>query len=80
MRLSPLNIVLAVILVWAISEMGEEGKSLFSWGWLIVLVIVISIVDILFRTWTKDNQRLWMLQIAFILVAGIGSVLIKIAV
>lgn len=78
MRLSPLNIVLACILVWAISEMGEEGKSLFSWGWLVVLIIVITIVDILFRVWTRDNQRLWTLQIAFILVVGIGSVLIKI--
>lgn len=78
MRLSPLNIVLACILVWAISEMGEEGKSLFSWWLLVVLIIVITIVDILFRVWTKDNQRLWMLQIAFILVVGIGSVIIKI--
>lgn len=77
MRLSPLNIVLACILVWAISEMGEEGKSLFSWGWLIVLVILISVVDILFRIWTKDNQRLWFLQIAFIVIVGIGAILIK---
>ncbi|MCL7988972.1 hypothetical protein M8998_13560 [Sphingobacterium sp. lm-10] len=78
MRLSPLNIVLACILVWAISEMGEEGKALFSWGWLILLVIVVLVVDILFRLWARDTQKLWWMQIAFIVSTAVCAVLIKI--
>lgn len=78
MRLSPLNIVLACILVWAISEMGEDGKALFSWGWLVLLVIVVLVVDILSRLWARDTQRLWWMQIAFILCTAVCAVLIKI--
>lgn len=78
MRLSPLNIVLACILVRAISELGEEGKALFSWGWLILLVIVVLVVDILCRLWARDTQKLWWMQITFILFTAVCAVLIKI--
>ncbi|MBV2227872.1 MULTISPECIES: hypothetical protein [Sphingobacterium] len=77
MKLTPLNITLACILVWAISEMGSVEKPLFSWAWLLILSIVLIVVDILFRLWTKNTQRLWIMQIGFILVVGIISMLIK---
>lgn len=77
MKLTPLNITLACILVWAISEMGSGDKQLFSWAWLLILSIVLIVVDILFRLWTKNTQRLWIMQIGFILVVGIVSMLIK---
>ena len=77
MKLTPLNITLACILVWAVSEMGNGEKPLFSWGMLVILSIVLIVVDILFRLWTKNVQRLWMMQIGFILVVGIVSMLIK---
>ena len=77
MRLSPLNIVLACILVWAISEMGQDGEALFSWGWLVLLVFVLIVVDIVSRIWARDTQRLWWMQIVFILITGVCSILIK---
>ncbi len=77
MKLTPLNITLACIIVWAISEMGDTKEPLFSWGWLILLIVVLIILDILFRLWTKDLKKLWMIQIGFVLVVGIISILIK---
>jgi len=77
MKLTPLNITLACILVWAISEMGSDEKPLFSWVWIVILSVVLIVVDILFRLWTKNVQRLWIMQIGFILVVGIVSMLIK---
>lgn len=78
MRLSPLNIVLACIFLWAISEIGDEGKALFSLGWLLLLAFIIIVADILFRVWLPDSKKLWAFQIGFIIVAGICSVLVKI--
>lgn len=78
MRLSPLNIVLACVLLWAISEMGEEGDSLFSWGWLLLMVLVILIADLLFRIWVPDNKKLWFFQVAFVLMVGVFTILVKI--
>lgn len=78
MRLSPLNIVLACVLLWGISELGEDGDPLFSWGWLLLLAFLIVVADILFRVWIPDTKRLWVFQVAFVIIVGICTVLVKI--
>lgn len=78
MKLTPLNITLACVLVWRISEITTDDKPLFTWIWLLVLTIMLILVDILFRVWIKDNRRLWILQAGFLIVVGIVTVLIKI--
>ncbi|TJZ61222.1 hypothetical protein FAZ15_08455 [Sphingobacterium olei] len=78
MKLTPLNITLACILVWFISEMNADTEMLFSWGWLITLIAVLLLVDVFFRLVIKDLQRIWFLQIGFILVVGIVMVILKI--
>ncbi len=78
MKLTPLNIALACVLVWAISELGNEWEPLFSWVWLVVLSVLLVFVDILFRVWVRDIQRLWVMQIGFMIIVGIVTVLIKI--
>ncbi len=77
MKLTPLNITLACVLVWAVSEVGSTDRALFSWAGLLILSVVLIVVDILFRLWTKNIQRLWIMQIGFILLVGIISILIK---
>ncbi|WP_240452790.1 MULTISPECIES: hypothetical protein [Sphingobacterium] len=77
MKLTPLNIALACILVWMISEWGSEQEQIMSWGWLLALAIVISLVDLGFRLLFKDIKRVWFLQIGFILVVGILMVILK---
>lgn len=78
MRLTPLNIALACVLVWAISEFGSEQDALFSLGGLLLLSLVLIAVDIAFRLWIRQTQRLWLMQIGFLLVVAIGTILIKI--
>lgn len=78
MKLTPLNITLACVLVWAISELGAEDAPMFSVGWLVVFTIVLIVVDILFRLWIRPTQRLWMLQIGFLLIVAIITIMIKI--
>jgi len=78
MKLTPLNITLACVLVWRISEITTDDKPLFTWIWLLVLTIMLILVDILFRVWIKDNRRLWILQLGFLIVVAVVTVLIKI--
>lgn len=78
MKLTPLNIVLACVLVWFLSEMNiDEGDQLFSWGWMIVFILLLAALDLGFRLIFKDAKRLWIMQIAFVLVVSILLVLIK---
>lgn len=77
MKLTPLNIVLACVLVWFLSEINLEGEQLFSWGWMIVFVVLLAALDLIFRLLFREVRRLWIMQIAFILVVSILMVLIR---
>lgn len=60
------------------SELGHPETAMISIPWLGVLVVVLAVVDLLFRVWIKDLKRVWMFEIGFILVVGIVTVLIRI--
>lgn len=77
MKLTPLNIALAVILVWVISEWNSDEEMIFTWGWLILWVVVISLVDLAFRLIFKEMKQIWFLQIAFILIVGMLMIILK---
>lgn len=77
MKLTPLNISLAVILVWIISEWQSDQQMIFSWGWLIVWVLVMCLVDLAFRLIFKDLKKIWFLQIVFILFVGMLMIVLK---
>lgn len=77
MKLTPLNIVLACVLVWFLSKINLEGEQLFSWGWMIVFVVLLAALDLIFRLLFREVRRLWIMQIAFILVVSILMVLIR---
>ncbi|HLR00248.1 MAG TPA: hypothetical protein VK102_07705 [Sphingobacterium sp.] len=77
-RLTPINIGLACILAWYITEYNAENPVPIAWGWLIVFVIFLSVVDIWFRMRYSNTGRLWMMQIGFILVVSIILIIIKI--
>lgn len=77
MKLTPLNIVLACVLVWFLSEINLEGEQLFSWGWIIVFIVLLAALDLIFRLLFREVRRLWIMQIAFILVVSILMVLIR---
>lgn len=77
MKLTPVNITLACILVWVISELNLDTEMTFSWGWLVALCVILSLVDLGFRMIFKDLKKIWFAQIAFILVVGILMVMIR---
>lgn len=78
MKLTPLNIALAVILVWLLSEWKMDQEMIFSIGWLVLLLLVVSLVDLGFRLIFKDLKKIWFLQIGFILIVGIVMIILKI--
>ncbi|MCA5004543.1 hypothetical protein [Sphingobacterium bovistauri] len=77
MKLTPLNITLAVILVWVISEWQTDQDLVFSLGWLVLWLVVIGLVDLAFRIIFKDLKKIWFLQIAFILIVGMLMIILK---
>lgn len=77
-RLTPINIGIACVLAWYISEYKTDDPMPIPWGWLIAFVLFLSVVDIWFRTRYADTGRLWIMQIGFILVASIVLIILKI--
>ncbi|MCI0922383.1 hypothetical protein [Sphingobacterium rhinopitheci] len=78
MKLTPLNITLAVILVWLLSEWKMDQEMIFSWGWLVLLLVILSLVDLAFRIIFKELKKIWFLEIGFILIVGIVMIILKI--
>jgi len=77
LKLTPLNIALACILVWFFSELGNPVGTMISIPWMLALVVILSVVDLLLRIWLKSLKRVWIFEIGFILMVSIVTLLIK---
>jgi len=77
MKLSPLNIAQACLLVWYIDEWGKD-QAIFPVWQISLFLILLLVIDLVFRFYVKELRRLWMSEIGFILMTGILVVLIKI--
>ena len=77
MKLSPLNIAQACLLVWYIDEWGKDQALIPMWQLALFLVLLL-LVDLVFRYYIKATRNLWMSEIGFILLTGILVVLLKI--
>ncbi|MDF2478414.1 MAG: hypothetical protein K0S24_3897 [Sphingobacterium sp.] len=78
MRFTPLNIASACLVAWFVMENPNDEKALFTWGAFIALMLLLTIVDILFRVLLKDNKRMWMLQLVFLIVVCVASLIVKV--
>src|SRR5690606_20074401 len=56
-KFTPLNITLACILVWFVSELTLDGTPLLSLGWMVVLLILLALLDLGFRLIFTDIKR-----------------------
>ncbi|HIX54559.1 MAG TPA: hypothetical protein H9853_05995 [Candidatus Sphingobacterium stercoripullorum] len=79
-KLTPLNIVLACLVAWVISEWGGEGEPDISWLWLFLLSLLLIITDLLLRVRYVDFKRLWAVQLVFVLTVAIILVILKLKV
>ncbi len=77
MKLTPLNITLACILVWFISEWNLDSEHLFSLGWVILLVIILALLDLGFRLIFKDLKKLWFAQFGFLCIVSVLVIVLK---
>lgn len=76
-KLTPLNIALACVLAWVVTEWFNEEELVFSWLWLITLVFFLSIVDVLFRIRYREVKKIWLLQLSFLFVVALIMIIIK---
>lgn len=70
-KITPLNIVVAILVVWAVS--GLIDGSLFSSQlvWIGLLAVIIIVVDIMFRMTLKAPRRLWLIQLLFLVLTAV---------
>ncbi|WP_343563576.1 hypothetical protein [Sphingobacterium sp.] len=78
MRFTPLNIASACLVVWFVLENPNDERVLFTWGAFIALMVLLTVVDILFRVLIKENKKMWMLQLVFLVVVCVASLIVKV--
>lgn len=78
MRFTPLNIASACLVAWFVTENPNDERALFTWGAFIALMVLLTAVDILFRVLIKENKKMWMLQLAFLVLVCVASPIVKV--
>jgi len=78
-RFTPLNIASACLVAWFVMENPNDEKALFTWGAFILLLLILTVVDIAFRVFVKQNKKMWLLQLAFLVVVCVTSLIVKVA-
>lgn len=80
MRITPLNIVSAVLLVMAaLPFFGNYGRSggTVSFYYYMLMVVLCVISDLLFRSVLKNVKRIWIVELSFIIFVALIMVLLK---
>ncbi|WP_118195785.1 hypothetical protein [Albibacterium indicum] len=65
-KITPLNIVVAILIVWAISELVDGALVGSQLIWIGVLAVIIIVVDIMFRMMLDTPKRIWLIQLVFL--------------
>ncbi|WP_312337507.1 hypothetical protein [Sphingobacterium sp.] len=78
MRFTPLNIASACLVAWFVMENPNDEKALFTWGAFILLLLILTVVDIAFRIFVKQNKKMWLLQLVFLVVVCVTSLIVKV--
>ncbi len=68
-RLTPLNFVSAALMVWLVYPLIFSKESSASFTMMILLILVCSVSDILFRTFLRDLKRIWIVEMLFVIFA-----------
>ena len=78
MRITPLNIVSAILLVMAaLPFLGNSAKSgsTISFYYYMLMVVLCVISDLLFRSALKNVKRIWIVELSFIIFVAVLLVL-----
>lgn len=70
-KITPLNIVVAILIVWAVSGLMDGVIASSQLIWVGLLVVLVILVDIMFRMMLKTPKRLWMIQLLFLVLTVI---------
>ena len=80
LRLTPLNIVCAMLLVAAAYMLlfpDEAGWRLLGSIPLFVIALICFIADIIFRRALRSLKRIWIVELIFIIFAAVLTLLIR---
>jgi uncharacterized membrane protein len=81
MRLTPLNIVSAVLILLAtlpFLNASGQGETPVGFYYYILLVALCVISDLLFRGLLRNLKRIWIVELSFIIFVAVLLVLFKI--
>ena len=82
-RVTPLNMVLAAMLVYILyartglfGQIAENRQLVSVWGGL-AIALLFFIADLIFRHYIKSTKRIWIVQLIFIIFVAVLTVIIS---
>jgi hypothetical protein len=68
-RISLLNIVAAAVLFWLGASFIDKTITLSTAIWTVVLIVLILVIDQLFRIMLKSLSRVWLVEAIFLILS-----------
>jgi hypothetical protein len=77
LRITPINLLTAALISWWIWD-GMDGMLAGSKVWVLgLLLLFLVIADQYFRVFIKTIERVWLIQIVFLVLVGAVAFLIR---
>jgi len=72
-RITPLNIVIAMLLIWLGFGLIDKTLLISQALWVLLLVVISVVGDQLTRVSIRDLKRIWMVQMVLIAITIIAT-------
>lgn len=66
LRITPLNIVSALLLTWLLWWIWEDDYTIAAIGWILLLLLAVVLTDQFFRLMLRSLKRVWMVEGVFV--------------
>jgi hypothetical protein len=77
LRITPINIATAAVLLWLAVSLWEGSLKWSNGIMLAVLVVVLVAADQYFRVFFKVTERIWLIEIVFLVLVGAAALLLR---
>lgn len=77
LRITPINIATATILSWFGLSVWEANMTWSNGIMFAILIIVLIVSDQYFRVFFKGTERIWLIEIVFLVLVGAAALLLR---
>lgn len=78
LRITPLNIVSALVMTWLFWRIIADEMKIGSIGWFLLLLLILVVADQFFRLMLRSLKRVWLTEGIFVIFVVLAIWVLKV--